>query len=64
VAMGVLMHRHRVTREQAFDLLRLASQESGTPLSDVATAVADAGDLTGLAPPLGTALDEADPATS
>jgi hypothetical protein len=64
VAMGVLMHRHRVTREQAFDLLRLASQESGTPLSEVATAVADAGDLTGLAPPLGTAVDEADPATS
>ena len=28
VAMGVLMYRHRVTRDQAFDLLRLASQQN------------------------------------
>ena len=62
VAMGVLMHRHRVTRDQAFDLLRLASQETGTPLSEVATAVADAGDLAGLATPLGNGPDDGGPA--
>jgi hypothetical protein len=53
VAMGVLMHRHRLTRDQAFDLLRLASQESGRSLAEMATAVADAGDLSGLRNPLG-----------
>ena len=53
VAMGVLMHRHRLTRDQAFDLLRLAGQESGRPLAEIATAVADAGDITGLRSPLG-----------
>ena len=45
VAMGVLMYRHRLTRDQAFDLLRLASQDLSRPLSDVATEVADTGDL-------------------
>lgn len=64
VAMGVLMHRHRVTREQAFDLLRLESQETGAPMSEVATAVADAGDLAELSAPLGNRVDEADPSTS
>lgn len=63
VAMGVLMHRHRLTREQAFDLLRLASQETDTPLSEVATSVADAGDLAGLVAPLGQGADGADPVT-
>jgi hypothetical protein len=53
VAMGVLMHRHRLTREQAFDLLRLASQETGTSLAEVATTVADTGDLGMLEHPLG-----------
>ena len=53
IAMGVLMHRHRLTRDQAFDLLRLASQENTLALADVAAAVADSGDLTMLQPPLG-----------
>ena len=45
VAMGVLMHRHRLTRDQAFDLLRLAGQETNRPLGDVATAVVEHGGL-------------------
>jgi hypothetical protein len=60
VAMGVLMHRHRLTREQAFDLLRMASQDGNRPLSAVATEVADTGDLTSLRQPLGTAQDRPD----
>ena len=59
VAMGVLMHRHRLTRDQAFDLLRLASQESGRSLAEMATTVADAGDLSGLRSPLGAAARQA-----
>lgn len=62
VAMGVLMHRHRVSREQAFQLLRLASQETGTPLSEIATTVADAGDVSGLQAPLGAGGEERSPA--
>ncbi len=46
IAMGVLMHRHQVTREQAFDLLRLAGQEGDLSLAEVATTVADTGDVT------------------
>jgi len=46
VAMGVLMNQHGVTREQAFDLLRVASQDSNRKLVDVATDVADTGVLT------------------
>lgn len=53
IAMGVLMHRHRLTRDQAFDLLRLESQETSTSLADVAAAVAEAGDVRGLRLPLG-----------
>ena len=57
VAMGVLMHRHKLTREQAFDLLRLAGQDGNRSLADVATEVADTGDLTSLQQPLGTVND-------
>lgn len=53
VAMGMLMQRHRLTREQAFDLLRLESQETGTSVADVASSVADTGDLARLRRPLG-----------
>ena len=60
VAMGVLMHRHRLTREQAFDLLRLASQDGNRPLAAVATEVADTGDLASLRQPLGAAQDRPD----
>ena len=48
IAMGVLMARHQITREQAFDLLRMASQNSNRKLHDVAVGVAD----TGVLPPL------------
>jgi hypothetical protein len=43
IAMGVLMNSHKVTREQAFDLLRIASQHSQRKLSEIATQVADTG---------------------
>ena len=46
VAVGVLMHQHRITREQAFDLLRVASQDTNRKLFDVAADVADTGVLT------------------
>jgi hypothetical protein len=46
VAMGILMHRHRLTRDQAFDLLRVASQDANRKLADVAAEVADTGELT------------------
>jgi hypothetical protein len=49
VAMGVLMARHRITREQAFGLLRMASQNSNRKLHDVARDVADTGELPPLA---------------
>ncbi len=46
VAMGILMHQHRLTRDQAFDLLRVASQDTNRKLADVAEDVADTGVLT------------------
>ena len=46
VAMGVLMHAHRLTRQEAFDVLRVESQNSNRKLSEVATEVADTGTLT------------------
>jgi GAF domain-containing protein len=45
VAMGILMDRHLVTREQAFDLLRVVSQHTHRKLVDVAASVIDAGEL-------------------
>lgn len=45
VAMGILMHKHRLSRDQAFDVLRVASQDSNRKLADVATEVADTGIL-------------------
>jgi hypothetical protein len=45
VAMGVLMAKHNVTREQAFGLLRVASQDSNRRLSELAVEVADTGEL-------------------
>ena len=50
VAMGILMARHHVTRDQAFDLLRMASQRANRKLRDVAVEVGDTGDLPPLAP--------------
>ena len=45
VAMGILMQRHRLTREQAIHTLRVASQEANRKLADIATEVADTGTL-------------------
>lgn len=45
VAMGVLMQTHRFTREQAFDVLRVASQDSNRKLADIAAEVAETGVL-------------------
>jgi hypothetical protein len=45
VAMGVLMNQHKITREQAFDVLRIASQHSHRKLSEIASTVADTGVL-------------------
>ena len=42
-AMGVLMAQHKVTRDQAFDLLRIASQNTNRKLHDVALEVIDTG---------------------
>jgi hypothetical protein len=44
-AMGVLMARHGVTRDQAFDLLRMSSQNSNRKLREVADEVAETGEL-------------------
>lgn len=43
IAMGVLMNQYKVTREQAFDLLRVASQHSHRKLAVIAGEVADTG---------------------
>lgn len=45
VAMGVLMATMKLTREQAFDLLRIASQNTNRKLRDVARDVGDTGSL-------------------
>ena len=45
VAMGILMQRHALTRDQAFAVLRRASQDANRKLSDIATEVADMGTL-------------------
>lgn len=45
VAIGVLMGLHRVTRDEAFDLLRMASQGRHRKLVDVAHDVAETGSL-------------------
>lgn len=47
IAIGILMARGRHTREQAFDALRHASQRLHVKLRDVASAVADTGELPG-----------------
>ncbi len=45
IGMGVLMAQHKVTREDAFNLLRVASQHTGRKLHDLASEVADTGIL-------------------
>ncbi|MEO6701428.1 MAG: GAF and ANTAR domain-containing protein [Jatrophihabitantaceae bacterium] len=45
VALGILMSRHLTTREQAFDLLRMASQHTHRKLREVANEVTETGML-------------------
>ncbi|MFF3492150.1 GAF and ANTAR domain-containing protein [Streptomyces sp. NPDC002795] len=44
-AMGILMGRHHITEDQAFDVLRRYSQESNTKLREVARQVCEHGGL-------------------
>ena len=44
-AMGILMERHKIADEQAFGLLRAASQHSGRKLRDIAEHVVSTGEL-------------------
>jgi hypothetical protein len=50
VAMGVLMSRQLLTRDQAFDLLRMTSQRTHRKLRDVAYDVVETGVLDFMAP--------------
>lgn len=45
MAMGILMQHHRFTREEAFDVLRVASQNSNRKLADIAAHVVETGAL-------------------
>jgi AmiR/NasT family two-component response regulator len=45
IAMGVLMNAHKITRQQAFDLLRIVSQHTHRKLYEIARDVADTGAL-------------------
>jgi transcriptional regulator with GAF, ATPase, and Fis domain len=45
MAMGVLMAQHKISRNEAFDLLRMASQHANRKLADIALDVADTGTL-------------------
>jgi hypothetical protein len=45
VAMGILMKAHLATKQQAFDMLRVASQHTHRKLGDIASDVIDTGDL-------------------
>ena len=44
MAMGILMERHRLTQEQAFERLRDLSQRSTVKLRDVAEQIIHTGD--------------------
>ncbi|HEY2165825.1 MAG TPA: GAF and ANTAR domain-containing protein [Jatrophihabitantaceae bacterium] len=43
VAMGILMNAGRITKDQAFDLLRIASQHTHRKLAEIAAEVAQTG---------------------
>ncbi len=45
VAMGILMQQHRFSRQEAFHVLQVASQNSNRKLADIAVEVADTGTL-------------------
>jgi hypothetical protein len=50
IAIGVLRTLHKITRDQAFDLLRLASQGLHRKLASIAADVADTGSLPAVPP--------------
>ena len=50
-AMGIIMGLHKISRDQAFEMLRLASQQSNRKLVDIAADVVESGTLD---PPAGT----------
>lgn len=45
IAMGILMQASKITRDQAFDLLRIASQHTHRKLAEIAADVAETGQL-------------------
>ena len=45
VAMGVLMARHHLTADQAFDTLRMASQNTNRRMAEIALDVAETGEM-------------------
>ncbi len=45
VAMGMLMAQHKLTRTNAFDLLRVTSQHTNRKINDLAAEVGDTGVL-------------------
>ncbi len=45
MAMGVLMNQYKITQDEAFDLLRMASQHGHRKLVDVAMDVTETGIL-------------------
>lgn len=44
-AMGVLMHRYKISRGPAFDMLKTSSQSRNVKLRDIAAEVVETGDL-------------------
>ena len=44
-AIGILMHKHHLTEQQAFDALRIASQHAHRKLVDIAYNVVETGEL-------------------
>lgn len=47
-AMGILMERHKLTPDRAFDLLRTASQDHNRKLADIAAELVETGTTDGL----------------
>jgi GAF domain-containing protein len=45
IAIGILMNKHLITRDQAFDALRVSSQHGHRKLIDIATDVVETGQL-------------------
>jgi AmiR/NasT family two-component response regulator len=51
IAMGVLMQKYKITRDEAFSLLRMASQALHRKLALIAVEVAETGELPEAPPP-------------